>query len=99
MGKSFKDIVSSAPLVLVDYFAEWCGPCKVLAPVLSEMKTELGEAVKIVKIDIDKNQALASKNQVQGVPTLVLYKAGVQVWRQSGVLPKHELIQLIKSHQ
>lgn len=99
MGRSFKDIVSSAPIVLVDYFAEWCGPCKVLAPVLSEMKEELGETVKIVKIDIDKNQALASKQQVQGVPTLVLYKDGLQVWRQSGVLPKHELIKLIKSHQ
>lgn len=99
MGKSFKDIVSSAPLVLVDYFAEWCGPCKALAPILSEMKKELGETVKVVKIDIDKNQALASKQQVQGVPTLVLYKDGVQVWRQSGVLPKHELIQLINSHQ
>lgn len=99
MGKSFKKIVSSAPLVLVDYFAEWCGPCKALAPVLSDMKKELGETVKIVKIDIDKNQALASKQQVQGVPTLVLYKDGVQVWRQSGVLPKHELVQLIKSHQ
>ncbi len=99
MGKSFNDIVSSAPVVLVDYFAEWCGPCKVLAPVLSDLKKELGDSVKIVKIDIDKNQVLASKQQVQGVPTLVLYKNGTQVWRQSGVLPKHELIKLIQSHQ
>ncbi|HLW14033.1 MAG TPA: thioredoxin [Flavobacteriaceae bacterium] len=99
MGKSFNDIVSSAPVVLVDYFAEWCGPCKALAPVLTDLKKELGDAVKIVKIDIDKNQALASKQQVQGVPTLVLYKNGTQVWRQSGVLPKHELIKLIQSHQ
>lgn len=99
MGKSFKEIVASAPLVLVDYFAEWCGPCKTLAPILSEMKTELGETIKIVKIDIDKNQVLASKQQVQGVPTLVLYKNGAQVWRQSGLIPKHELIQLIQSYK
>lgn len=99
MGKSFKHIVSSSPLVLVDYFAEWCGPCKQLAPVLSDVKQELGDELRIVKIDIDKNQTLASNKQVKGVPTLVLYKDGIQVWRQSGVLPKHELIKLIKSYQ
>ncbi len=99
MSKTFKDIVSSAPIVMVDYFAEWCGPCKMLAPILSDVKKELGDSVKIVKIDIDKNQDLAAKQQVQGVPTLVLYKNGEQVWRQSGLLPKHELIQLIKSYQ
>lgn len=99
MGSSFNDIISSAPVVLVDYFADWCGPCKTLAPILTDVKKELGDAVKIVKIDIDKNQSLASKQQIQGVPTLVLYKNGKQVWRQSGVLPKHELIKLIKSHQ
>lgn len=99
MGNSFNNIVSSAPVVLVDYYADWCGPCKTLAPILTEVKKELGNAVKIVKIDIDRNQVLASKHQVQGVPTLVLYKNGKQVWRQSGVLPKHELINLIKSYQ
>lgn len=99
MSKTFKDIVSSAPIVMVDYFAEWCGPCKMLAPILSDVKKELGDSVKIVKIDIDKNQDLAAKQQVQGVPTLVLYKNGAKVWRQSGLLPKHELIQLIKSYQ
>lgn len=99
MSKTFKDIVSSAPIVMVDYFADWCGPCKMLAPILSDVKKELGDSVKIVKIDIDKNQDLAAKQQVQGVPTLVLYKNGEQVWRQSGLLPKHELIQLIKSYQ
>lgn len=99
MKNSFNEIISSAPMVLVDYFAEWCGPCKALAPILSDIKNEMGNSLKIVKIDIDKNQNLASKQQVQGVPTLVLYKNGKQVWRQSGVLPKHELIKLIQSYQ
>lgn len=99
MSKSFKNIVASAPVVLVDYFADWCGPCQMLAPILSELKQDLGDAVKIIKIDIDKNQQLAAMQQVQGVPTLVLYKNGEQVWRQSGVIPKHELIKLIQSHQ
>lgn len=64
MGNSFNNIVSSAPVVLVDYYADWCGPCKTLAPILTEVKKELGNAVKIVKIDIDRNQVLASKHQV-----------------------------------
>lgn len=98
MGRGFNEIVSSAPLVLVDYFADWCGPCKALAPILSDLKQDLGDKVKIVKIDVDKNSSLAAKQQVQGVPTLVLYKEGTQVWRQSGVLPKQELIKLIQTH-
>lgn len=99
MSKSFKNIVASAPIVLVDYFADWCGPCKMLAPILGEVKQELGDAIKIIKIDVDKNQELAAMQQVQGVPTLVLYKDGQKVWRQSGVIPKHELIKLIQSNQ
>lgn len=99
MSKTFNDIISSAPLVMVDYFAEWCGSLKTLAPILSEVKKEFGESIKIVKIDIDKNPNLAVKQQVQGVPTLVLYKNATQVWRQSGVSPKHELVKLIKTHQ
>lgn len=95
---SFSEIIASQKLVLVDFSADWCGPCKMLAPILKQVKEEVGDAIKIVKIDVDKNQALASKNQVMGVPTLILYKNGVQVWRQSGVLQKHELVQLIQSH-
>jgi thioredoxin 1 len=95
---SFSEIIVSQKLVLVDFSADWCGPCKMLAPILKQVKDEVGDAIKIVKIDVDKNQTLASQYQVMGVPTLILYKAGKQVWRQSGVLQKHELVQLIQSH-
>ncbi|NAS11928.1 thioredoxin [Poritiphilus flavus] len=98
MKASFNSIIRSENPVLVDFYADWCGPCKVLAPILSDVKKELGEKVRIVKIDVDKNQRLASKFQVRGVPTLVLFKEGEQVWRQSGVLQKNELIQLVNKH-
>lgn len=98
MKSSFNDIINSDTPVLVDFFADWCGPCKSLAPILKAVKEELGEEIKIVKIDVDKNQSLASKYQVRGVPTMLLFKNGIQVWRQSGVLPKNEIIHIINSH-
>ncbi|OIP49911.1 MAG: thioredoxin [Flavobacteriaceae bacterium CG_4_8_14_3_um_filter_34_10] len=97
MKSNFKDIINDSKPVLVDFFATWCGPCKVLAPILSEVKAELGEAIKIVKMDVDKNQPLASEYQVRGVPTLILFKNGKQLWRQSGVIQKAELLQIIQS--
>lgn len=99
MKSSFSEIINDEKPVLVDFFADWCGPCKMLAPILKDAKAELGDMVKIVKIDVDKNQPLAEKYQVRGVPTLILFKKGQQLWRQSGVLQKHELVQLVKSHQ
>ncbi|TDU40499.1 thioredoxin [Gelidibacter sediminis] len=98
MKSSFKNIINSETPVLVDFFADWCGPCKTLAPILENVKSEMGEAVKIIKIDVDKNQLLASNYQVKGVPTMLLFKNGKQVWRQSGVLQKNDIINVIKSY-
>ncbi|MDC8003768.1 thioredoxin [Aureisphaera galaxeae] len=95
MKSNFHSIIDSEIPVLVDFFATWCGPCKVLAPILKEVKDELGDRIKIIKIDVDKNAQLSDKYQVRGVPTLLLFKDGKQVWRQSGVLQKHELIAII----
>lgn len=99
MKSNFNEIINADKPVLVDFFADWCGPCKTLAPILKDAKSELGDDVKIVKIDVDKNQPLANKYQVRGVPTLILFKNGKQLWRQSGVLQKSELVQLVRSHQ
>lgn len=98
MKSSFEKIVDADTPVLVDFFADWCGPCKMLAPILKEVKAEMGDALKIVKIDVDKNQRLATDYQVRGVPTMMLFVGGKQVWRQSGVLQKQDIIQIIKSH-
>lgn len=97
MKSSFNEIIQSETPVLIDFYADWCGPCKSLAPILKEVKADLGDNVKIVKIDVDKNQQLAAKYQVRGVPTMMIFKDGKQLWRQSGVLPKQEIIQKINS--
>jgi thioredoxin 1 len=98
MKSNFSEIIKDSKPVLVDFHADWCGPCKMLAPILKDAKAELGDGVKIVKIDVDKNEALAGKYQVRGVPTLILFKDGAQLWRQSGVIQKDEIIRIIKSH-
>lgn len=98
MKSNFSDIINGDIPVLVDFFADWCGPCKMLGPILKDVKAEMGDQVKIVKIDVDRNQELAAKYQVRGVPTMILYKNGKQLWRQSGVLQKHQITEVIKSH-
>lgn len=97
---NFDTIINSEKPVLIDFFATWCGPCKMLGPILKEVKDNLGDRISIIKIDVDKNQQIASKYQVRGVPTMILYQEGKQLWRQSGVLTKDEIIRVIleKSH-
>ncbi len=94
MSTEFNTLIQAEKPVLVDFFATWCGPCQVLGPVLKQVKDQLGDQIKIVKIDVDKNQELASKWQVRGVPTMVLFQNGKQLWRQSGVLSKEQILQV-----
>ena len=95
---SFSEIINQTKPVLIDFYADWCGPCKMMSPILKDVKKNLGDRVTIIKIDVDKNQKLASKYQVRGVPTLMLFKNGKQLWRQSGVLQKDEIINIIISN-
>ena len=96
MEKSnFKDTINSDNPVLVDFFATWCGPCQMLTPVLKQVKDRLGNRVTILKIDVDKNIKIAAKYKVRGVPTLLLFQNGKQLWRQSRVLSTEEIINVI----
>ena len=92
---NFDTIIQSEKPVLIDFFATWCGPCKMLSPVLKEVKDSLGDRISIIKIDVDKNQQISSQYQVRGVPTMILFQNGKQLWRQSGVLSKEEIIKTI----
>ncbi len=94
----FGDLIKSTPLVLVDFSATWCGPCQQLAPILEAVSKKVGSKVRIVKIDVDKNQGIATKMNVRGVPTMILYQNRNQVWRQSGVVPENELVKLINQY-
>ena len=92
---TFNEMIQSETPVLVDFFAEWCGPCKTMAPILKEVKAAIGDTASILKVDVDKNPQSAQEFQVQGVPTLILFKKGKIVWRQSGVVQKNGLVSII----
>ncbi|MCC6384358.1 MAG: thioredoxin [Bacteroidia bacterium] len=97
--QTFSEIIKSEKLVLVDFFAEWCGPCKMMKPILEEVKAKAAEKIRILKVDVDRNQLVSSSFGIQGVPTLILFKNGNPVWRQSGVVGAEMLLQLIRQHQ
>ncbi|KJD36987.1 thioredoxin [Tamlana sedimentorum] len=95
MKSSFNNLINSEKVVLVDFFGTWCGPCQALMPILKDVKDEVGDDVKIVKIDIDKNNELAVNYQVRSVPTMILFVDGKPRWRQSGVLQKNEILNVL----
>ncbi len=98
MDAKFNEIINQNQLVLVDFYAEWCGPCKMMSPILQETKQYLKDTVKIIKVNVDNHQDLASEFMVRGVPTLLLFREGKMLWRQSGVLSTNQLVEIIKQH-
>lgn len=92
----FGDIIKSEKPVLIDFYATWCGPCKMMGPILKELKSRVGEEVNILKIDVDKHQRIAQKHNVRGVPTLIIFQNGTVKWRQSGVIQANELEKVLQ---
>ena len=96
--ETFGSIINGDTPVLVDFFAEWCGPCKMMPPILQQVRTQMGDKVRIIKIDVDRNQQLASELNVSSVPTIALFIKGEIKWRQPGVQPSNVLVEIIKKH-
>lgn len=98
MQMNFSELISGDTPVLIDFYADWCAPCQMMPPILKEVKSAFGDALRIVKIDSDRNQALSAKYNVRSIPTLMLFHNGEVIWRQAGVVPAPQLIQLLKQH-
>lgn len=96
--ESFNDIIKSEKLTLVDFYATWCGPCKTMHPILEQLKENLGDSIRIIKIDVDKNEAISAQYRIMSVPTFMLFKNGEAVWRQSGTIRLNDLKNLISQH-
>ena len=94
---AFQQLIQKDQPVLVDFFATWCGPCQMLAPILKQVKESLGERITIIKIDVDKNPEIANRYQIRSVPTLLLFKNGNVVWKHSGVASKQQLAEIVKT--
>lgn len=97
--EKLNEIINGSQLTLVDFFATWCGPCKMMHPVLEQLKEEMGDRLRIIKIDIDKNEALMKQYRIQSVPTLMLFNKGEQLWRQSGAMSLADLKNVINTYQ
>lgn len=96
--ETFRDVINGQKPVLVDFSAEWCGPCKMMKPILQELHNIMGDKVRILKLDVDRNREVADAFNISGVPTMILFKSGKMVWRQSGVMQAKQLQQIIQPH-
>lgn len=97
--EKFNEMINGEQLTLVDFFATWCGPCKMMHPILEQLKKKMGDDIRILKVDVDKNEALSMQYRIQSVPTLMLFKKGEMLWRQSGAMSLNDLMQKISQLQ